>query len=458
VFWISYEDLLRNYQHFDRTRLFGPEWIVTQRWTSVEVPWSVDYLEDPKFRIAIPKSGPVVIVLSQLDDRYFRGLEGQYEFHLQFRLHKEDEYDYIVRSNKAYYMKRSVSTELDLEAGTYWVLLKITAKRFPDSPTVEDVITRSCQLRREKLLSVGLSYDMAHAKGEFNKLWDEKSKKEKLTRRERRKAMARKMHAARTKEHKKRKLRAMKIDMKKQDKMARRMANEAATRLESLNLQQREMGSNGMPTDVYGQPGFGNGPTASNGYQPPVASAPSGPAPGRRNTLTVDHGRHYSGFAPVLSRPGTPDIRVQRASFSPAGGLTLSDVSSDDLGWDSELDAPDDTSDEGESFDFSGPDMKDGKGGKDDDADEFERDPWNAVCVIGLRVFSKGQEVTIDVIRDDDDIHTGEGGEMESPMFNYGRKTLDVDDSAKDSVEANSPLSPTPRRLVGLEELLSREQ
>jgi hypothetical protein len=42
VFWISYGDLLRHYQHFDRTRLFGPEWTVSQQWTSVNVPWSVD--------------------------------------------------------------------------------------------------------------------------------------------------------------------------------------------------------------------------------------------------------------------------------------------------------------------------------------------------------------------------------------------------------------------------------
>ena len=68
-------------------------------------------------------------MLQQLDDRFFRGLEGQYDFHLQFRLHKEDEDEYIVRSNPAYYMKRSVSTELELEAGQYTVLVKITAKR-----------------------------------------------------------------------------------------------------------------------------------------------------------------------------------------------------------------------------------------------------------------------------------------------------------------------------------------
>ena len=65
MFWISYEDLIRKYQAFDRTRLFGPEWSVTQQWTSLDVPWSADY-NDTKFSIKLSKSSHVVIVLSQV--------------------------------------------------------------------------------------------------------------------------------------------------------------------------------------------------------------------------------------------------------------------------------------------------------------------------------------------------------------------------------------------------------
>ena len=65
IFWISYEDLLRRYQSFDRTRLFGPEWTVTQQWTTVNVPWTADY-NDTKFTITVSKDGPIVIVLSQV--------------------------------------------------------------------------------------------------------------------------------------------------------------------------------------------------------------------------------------------------------------------------------------------------------------------------------------------------------------------------------------------------------
>ena len=235
VFWISYKDLLRTYQHFDRTRLFGPEWTVSQQWTSVNVPWSVDYL-DTKFKIHLAKGGPVVIVLSQLDDRYYQGLEGQYEFNLQFRLHKDDEEEYIVRSNGTYYMTRSVSTELDLEPGNYTVLLKIKATRIPDNPTPDEVIRMTCTKRREKLLSIGLSYDLAHAKGHFREQEEDKAKRHKEDRVERKKAEMKQAHQRRKRLRQKAELRDLKKAAKETRKLNRSgdMA-EVERKLESLS-------------------------------------------------------------------------------------------------------------------------------------------------------------------------------------------------------------------------------
>lgn len=167
IFWISYEDLLKNYQHFDRTRIFGPEWNVTQCWTNVNVSWAAEY-HNTKFSITLAEKTKVVIVLAQLDDTYFTGLEGGYGYDLQFRLEsdaKEDEHDYIVRSNGNYAMARSVSTDIELEAGTYSVLMKITATRNTDKDHLEDVLPMYVATRREKLIQMGLSYDLAHAKG-----------------------------------------------------------------------------------------------------------------------------------------------------------------------------------------------------------------------------------------------------------------------------------------------------
>ncbi|KAL2177428.1 uncharacterized protein P884DRAFT_269811 [Thermothelomyces heterothallicus CBS 202.75] len=170
VFWISYEDMLRKYQHFDRTRLFrDPDWRCCQRWIGVDVPWKPQYHE--KFHIKLTREGPLIIVLSQLDNRYFRGLQGQYTFRLQFRVHEQgrpDPEDYIVRSHGNYLMSRSVSVELpSMLPGIYSVFISVAGERNPDVPSIEEVVKRECKKRveNEKLAQVGYAYDLAHSKG-----------------------------------------------------------------------------------------------------------------------------------------------------------------------------------------------------------------------------------------------------------------------------------------------------
>ncbi|KAK0622337.1 hypothetical protein B0T14DRAFT_147562 [Immersiella caudata] len=169
VFWISYEDLLRKYQHFDRTRLFrDPDWRCCQRWIGVEVPWKPQYNE--KFHIKLTRESPLVLVLSQLDNRYFKGLTGQYSFRLQFRLHeldRPDPEDYIVRSHGNYLMDRSVSIELpSMLPGSYSVFISVIGERDIDVSSIEDVVRRECKKRaeNEKLAQVGYAYDLAHSK------------------------------------------------------------------------------------------------------------------------------------------------------------------------------------------------------------------------------------------------------------------------------------------------------
>ncbi|KAJ9138006.1 Cysteine proteinase, partial [Coniochaeta hoffmannii] len=177
AFWISYDDLLRKYQAFDRTRLFGPDWKFTSIWTTLSVPWTLEY-HDTKFAFTLAKPGPVVLVLSQLDERYFRGLEGQYRFELSFRLHKAGEEDYVVRSQTTYRMNRSVNVELELEAGEYHVLIKIDATRDNSVMPAEDVVRANAKEKREKLIRIGLAYDVAHSKGKIVESPEEKAARE----------------------------------------------------------------------------------------------------------------------------------------------------------------------------------------------------------------------------------------------------------------------------------------
>ncbi|EGU82087.1 hypothetical protein FOXB_07401 [Fusarium oxysporum f. sp. conglutinans Fo5176] len=140
--WISYEDLIRKFSHFDRTRLFRDrDWRCCQCWIGVDVTWKAAYHE--KFHIKLTQDSPLVLVVSQLDGRYFKGLQGQYSFRLDFRLHCEDSpdaEDYIVRSHGNYLMERSVSVELPVfPAGNYVVYLKVTGERHSNGQSVEQV-------------------------------------------------------------------------------------------------------------------------------------------------------------------------------------------------------------------------------------------------------------------------------------------------------------------------------
>lgn len=65
VFWMSFDDMLRNFSNLQRTRLFDKGWTVTQQWTTVNVSWVTGYL-NTKFSVEIKKPGPVVFVLSQV--------------------------------------------------------------------------------------------------------------------------------------------------------------------------------------------------------------------------------------------------------------------------------------------------------------------------------------------------------------------------------------------------------
>lgn len=97
-FWMEYKDFLKVFQVIDKTRLFDETWRVTEmRWVPYDVPWRGDYSKT-RFRITVTQETETVIVLSQLDDRYFQGLEGEYSFTLHFRVHRKGEDDYIIRS------------------------------------------------------------------------------------------------------------------------------------------------------------------------------------------------------------------------------------------------------------------------------------------------------------------------------------------------------------------------
>ena len=437
VFWISYPDLLRKYQHFDRTRLFmdSPDWRITQKWISVEVPWKAEF--EQKFRIVLKKKSPVVLVLSQLDDRYFDGLQGQYSFRLQFRLHEVDspgEEDYIVRSHGNYLMERSVVTELkSLKAGTYSVFIMVVADRDASAPSAEDVVKAQCRRKtdNDKLAQVGTAYDLAHSKGA------QYMESQAAIRRAKEKAKAREVRAAtRRKNWEKRHL-GLEI-MRKQGRKnhEKRKLKEAKDEAEEKEEEEREPKDRGMQTEdikkvtaekedkgvqtedptpepekVNTQPINENDkavqvemqdfsgsttssqdtpstPNSSRSSQSPVRIVLGPPPPPPPGAFYPSQRKGDPASQPRYSQQPSQRIQVQTYITSD-GESSASPVEEYDDLYNSDddqiLKARQTTGDGAKS------------GGKKGSDDEEDIEPWNAVCIVSFRVYSKDEGLEVEV-------------------------------------------------------------
>ncbi|KAL8840737.1 MAG: hypothetical protein Q9170_001175 [Blastenia crenularia] len=460
MFWISYKDFLRKYQSLDRTRLFGPEWQITQQWTTVDVPWSADY-NDTMYTITVTQPGPVVIVLSQLDSRYFKGLEGQYTFQLQFRLEKDGDESFVVRSHKNYSMSRSVSTDIELEPGTYSVLMKIIAKRWTGDLTPDQVIRNSCMGRPEKLIQVGLSYDLAHAKGQIKETEREKAAREKREQKKKaedhqkrradlraemlkgwetgkKRIARRKRQAKRKEEYCKKKAEIVKV-AKAAEAVQIEPPNEETTNLtkdhdvpdpdaRTSDDQTPQAGSEPENIDISETK-----PTAPPSPPPdPPETAPNGQDDAawedeeEANVAGNEEDKKEAvkgTTADAAEEGGAADEPPADEVDESAAANEAEEEDEEDDDWEyasdasfqssivTELDLPRLSDEAADTLPV-----------EDNEADEanaeFEDDPWNAVCVVGLKVYSKDKGLCVEIIRPKHELE-----EADTP--------LDVDDAAK---------------------------
>lgn len=477
TFWISYDDLLRKYQHFDRTRLFrDPDWRSCQRWAGVEVPWKPQYNE--KFHIKLTKESPIVLVLSQLDIRYFRGLQGQYNFRLQFRLHEEGSpgaEDYIVRSHGNYLMDRSVSVELpSMLPGNYVVFISVIGERDNDIYSTEQVVKRECKDRteNEKLAQVGEAYDLAHSKAarHLKKLSEVRKKSEgkkasESRRKERRKNWERrqagrdvKAKQAKKNEEKKQKLKAEKkakaeAEKKAAEEKAAKQAAEkrkleeeiAATKAaeqrlaEQMNL--KRLQAEAMEAD--------NASVASSSSSSGTAQYTPQDSPRIESAQPVPNGQGKVEVPPATStttaaaksdssKPSAAGEQSQSASGTKPMELKISccscshqtkkapEAAADSDGYSSDspvedyenLYDPEDTTSALLSPSPITPTSDKAKDSKSEDEDADAPEPWNAIAVVGFRVYSKDKDLELRVIM--------EGGLLEQDgMGTLGEADLD---------------------------------
>ncbi|KAL0942135.1 calpain-like protein [Colletotrichum truncatum] len=509
AFWISYQDLLKKYSIFDVTRLFGADWKVTSIWTTLSVPWTLDY-HDTHFAFTLSRPGPIVLVLAQLDDRYFRGLEGQYRFDLQFRVHKAGQEDYVVRSQASYRMNRSVNVELELEAGMYEVLVRLDAVRNDHILPVEQVVRNNAKSRREKLIRIGLAYDLAHSKGKVIESPEEKAARETHEKQEREKKRAEIKHRIQVEREQEHYLR-IKALKRNQKQMAKRNARQKSrvesmragqvithskpekrpdtgtshahpTQLQPMNQnhaqsQQIKLNPGVLNTPGANEVGKGNSADSGSTQTPKMPLQPA--SHGDRATLFVgmqaektdkllyeppNATQNITRHAEISnlempqsassmkseSRHTTPDESEEtRKESSPPSDVSeqvlceseddstsvssLSELSERELEIEIEAVEARECMPAGRVLPASSPPVH------LDDQDELERDPWNAVAVVGLRVYYKVSSehkdeaiVELRVVRPNPFAEENIVSKDVEPR-DKKPKGLDVDDSAKDA-------------------------
>lgn len=300
-------------------------------------------------------------------------MEGEYDFTLQFRLEKEGEEDYIVRSSTTYMMSRSVNTDITLDAGRYSILVKVTAYRRKGTTSPETVVEQHASCRREKLVQIGLSYDLAHTKGLEVETEEEKTQREE--REERHRFTERtKLREQTIKKLQQQHIREKKIMARKDRMMVRdRLRQAAAANYHAEPLDEEDDSSH---DDMKTPNGNGNGYSYVNGNGNSISQS--------------------TRKARVPSRPPRPSLNM---SFSRHGHRDVAELL-EDFEFDSDIDMPPDESPRASKPPSLSTESTFGQGGED---------PWNAVCVVGLKVFSKDPQLKLQVVKP-------EGGNGEAPL------------------------------------------
>lgn len=339
-------------------------------------------------------------------------------------------------------MHRSVSADLELDAGIYSVLMRVTAKRNLTQSTPEKVVREYSKRSQDKLLMIGMAYDLAHAKAQIKETEQEKELREQ---REKKKAAA---------EHKKvrEEFRAEKyrkwLHAKKEHERAKRhtQAKERRRRKKADEHKAADVPDDTgkappIPPVTSETPKAEEQATGGAFEKTPLPTVPELPSPPTEATpnpqpaaldipdkdkTTEDKIKQFN-----LSLAAIPSLNLPTASLAPSTAApppsTVADAYDSDASFDSSIDTDLDAlaiAGPTSTDETTGPALADDDG-NDDDA-EFENDPWNAVCIVGLRVYSKDPDLSVLIVRP-----KNEDEDEETP--------LDVDDPSKGASEEPIP-------------------
>ncbi|KAJ7689681.1 hypothetical protein B0H17DRAFT_632061 [Mycena rosella] len=141
-FIMEYKDFLSCFEQVDRTRLFDSSW--TMRYDVLRVP-SRPFPEsgfgygDICFSFTLSKTTFIIIVLSQLDVRYFKAIAPQCYWNFDFILFRRGKKEPVDISTHSRFSSRSVSLEFpDLEEGEYIVHCRLDKIPFSDKTNTDE--------------------------------------------------------------------------------------------------------------------------------------------------------------------------------------------------------------------------------------------------------------------------------------------------------------------------------
>jgi Calpain family cysteine protease len=133
-------DFLANWAQIDRVLLFDSSWVMSSQWLKVTTrdmfsAWTfgdvsckyhlstVNVYVGYKYAVTISLPAPslAIIVLSQVDDRFFQAISGRARWLFDFVVFRKGETKPVTTSSYSRFYSRSVNAEVHLEAGDYVV-------------------------------------------------------------------------------------------------------------------------------------------------------------------------------------------------------------------------------------------------------------------------------------------------------------------------------------------------
>ena len=265
-----------------------------------------------------------------------------------------------MRARGAWFGNRSVAAEVDLEAGVYEVVPKIVATRDSDVPEAIDVVKKLAQRNPQKLRQIGMNYDMANAKGVVEVSEEEKKKV---------------LEEKKAKENEADEKSATESEVRKKAGQALSTAwKKYKQAKEKKKAQEERKGKDTLEPKEESK---------DNETQKEQSDAPNAKTEEKHDD-DDDEPIDISALAEeVKANPPTSDSELKQLLLMLTNHILSPDSDSDSTS------APEPT-----PADLSLPSGRDKPPSKTED-----HEPWNAVCTLGLRVYSLDPNVTIQLIK-----------------------------------------------------------